>query len=231
MKCSLQKPYNESKEKENGLNSKLKHIKVLKLFLCGILGDLYGRPGDWYYILEICHIWNLSGGWGGWYVPAINCKYSHFAFLRSRPCPCRYLTHLYVVCCHFIKFYVTGSMPCRLLEFYPTRTGPHKITTYSKILVIYKIFVTDEMQFFLILSKCGAELQNHAQKSPKVLLIHEIPLVSRRLIAHEESRRIGIVRNGIFRVESLVLRLGHPFCLLKMGTLMALIELPLMIGV
>ena len=173
----------------------------------------------------------FPGGGGGSYVPAINCKYSHFAFLRSRPCPCRYLTHLYVVCCHFIKFYVTGSMPCRLLEFYPTLTGPHKITTYSKIRVIYKIFVTDEMQFFLILSKCGAELQNHAQKSPKALFIHEIPLVSRRLMAHEESRRIGIVRNGIFRVESLVLRLGHAFCLLKMGTLMALIELPLMIGV
>lgn len=50
-------------------------------------------------------------------------------------------------------------------------------------------------------------------------------------MAHEESRRIGIVRNGILRVESLVLRLSHVFCLLKMGTLMALIELPLMIGV
>lgn len=50
-------------------------------------------------------------------------------------------------------------------------------------------------------------------------------------MAHEESRRIGIVRNGILRVESLVLRLGHAFRLLKMGTLMALIELPLMIGV
>ena len=50
-------------------------------------------------------------------------------------------------------------------------------------------------------------------------------------MTHLESRRIGIARNGIFRVESLVQRLGHAFCLLKMGTLMALIELPLMIGV
>jgi len=49
-------------------------------------------------------------------------------------------------------------------------------------------------------------------------------------MAHEESRRIGIVRNGIFRVESLVLRLGYAFCLLKMGTLLALIEFPLMVG-
>ena len=87
------------------------------------------------------------------------------------------------------------------------------------------------MQFFLILSKFGAEFQTLTQKSPKPLFIHEIPLVSRRLMAHLESRRIGIARNGIFRVESLVLRLGHAFFLLKMGTLMALIELPLMIGV
>lgn len=87
------------------------------------------------------------------------------------------------------------------------------------------------MQFFLIFSKFGADFQTHTQKNPKPLFIHEIPLVSRRLMAHEESRRIGIVRNGILRVESLVLRLGHAFRLLKMGTLMALIELPLMIGV
>ena len=37
---------------ENGLNSKLKHKKTQKLILFRIFGDLYGRLGDWCYILE-----------------------------------------------------------------------------------------------------------------------------------------------------------------------------------
>ena len=32
-----------------------------------------------------------------------------------------YLTHLYVVCGHFIESYVAVSRPCPLSEFYPNR--------------------------------------------------------------------------------------------------------------
>ena len=43
-------------------------------------------------------------------------KYGHYfcVSIRSRLCPCRYLTHLNVFSCHFIQSHVAVSRPCRL---------------------------------------------------------------------------------------------------------------------
>ena len=39
----------------------------------------------------------MKPSWGGGrYVPSLNF------IMRSRPCPCWYLTNLFVICCHFI---------------------------------------------------------------------------------------------------------------------------------
>ena len=44
-----------------------------------------------------------------------------FDILRSRPCPCQYSTHIYIICGHLSQSYVTILWPCCLLEFYPNR--------------------------------------------------------------------------------------------------------------
>ena len=56
------------------------------------------------------------------------CPWSEFQiwpfriFLKSRPCPCWYLTDIYVVCHHSLQSFVSVSRPCCLSEFYPN--GP-----------------------------------------------------------------------------------------------------------
>ena len=46
----------------------------------------------------------------------LNFKHGCFAFLKSRPCPCRYLTHLHAVCRHFISLLLLfkGHVACRI---------------------------------------------------------------------------------------------------------------------
>ena len=50
------------------------------------------------------------------YVLSLNFKHGCFAFLKSRPCPCRYLTHLHAVCRHFISLLLLfkGRVACRI---------------------------------------------------------------------------------------------------------------------
>ena len=61
----------------------------------------------------------VKGGGAGNTCPSLNFKYGHYfyVFIRSRLCPCRYLTHLNVVCHHFIQSHVAVSRPGRLSEF------------------------------------------------------------------------------------------------------------------
>lgn len=50
-----------------------------------------------------------------------------FHVLRSRPCPCRYLTHLYVVCGHFILSCLRRCSRATLfVRFYPNRASVMK---------------------------------------------------------------------------------------------------------
>ena len=62
----------------------------------------------------------LLGGWGGgMYIVCLQSELAYNRFHVSRSKPRRYLTHLYVICRHFIKSYVTVLRPSFLLEFYP----------------------------------------------------------------------------------------------------------------
>ena len=59
----------------------------------------------------------LSQGGGGFVIPSMNFKSGHFHILRNRPCPCQYLTHLCVICPHFLQSYVAVSRSCHLSEY------------------------------------------------------------------------------------------------------------------
>jgi len=65
--------------------------------------------------------WGAGGGGGerGYVCPEFEFQIRSFRILRSRPCPCRYLTQLYIICHLFIWSYVAVSKPCCLLKFYP----------------------------------------------------------------------------------------------------------------
>ena len=51
---------------------------------------------------------------GGRYVPSLNF------IMRSRPCPCWYLTDLYVICCHFIALMLLFQCHAAGRNFTPT---------------------------------------------------------------------------------------------------------------
>ena len=56
-------------------------------------------------------------GGGGMYIVCLQSELEYNRFHVSRSKPRRYLTHLYVICRHFIKSYVTVLRPSFLLEF------------------------------------------------------------------------------------------------------------------
>ena len=66
---------------------------------------------SWGMILQLLKLLRPSWGRGGVCMSLIWISNWLFHVLRSRPYPCQYLTHLYVVCCHFIYSFVTVLRP------------------------------------------------------------------------------------------------------------------------
>ena len=64
-----------------------------------------------------------------------------FRILRSWSCPCWYLAHLYVICCHFIESCVTISRPCCLSKFYPNEAS---IVAYVYTTVVIVLFLNQQ---------------------------------------------------------------------------------------
>ena len=62
-----------------------------------------------------------GGGVEGYIYPKSEFQIQSFHVLRNKPCPCRYLTDIHVVCGFFILSWVVVSRPCHLLEFYPNK--------------------------------------------------------------------------------------------------------------
>ena len=60
-----------------------------------------------------------------------------FRILRDRPCPCRYLTHLYVICGHFILSCLRCCSRATLfVRFYPNRASVMK-TPFPTIAILH----------------------------------------------------------------------------------------------
>ena len=66
---------------------------------------------SWGMILQLLILLRPSWGSGGVCMSLIWISNWLFHVLRSRPYPCQNLTHLYVVCCHFIYSFVTVLRP------------------------------------------------------------------------------------------------------------------------
>ena len=66
---------------------------------------------SWGMILQLLILLRPSWGSGGVCMSLIWISNWLIHVLRSRPYPCQYLTHLYVVCCHFIYSFVTVLRP------------------------------------------------------------------------------------------------------------------------
>ena len=57
---------------------------------------------------DACLAWGPHRGWST--CPWSEFQIKSFHLLRSRPCCCLYVTHLYVICCHFIQSYAGLSL-------------------------------------------------------------------------------------------------------------------------
>ena len=71
--------------------------------------DITEIAGVWYYSCQ--YYWDSLGGGGGVCVSLIWISNLVVSILRSRPCPCWYLTQLYVVCRHFVYSFITVLRP------------------------------------------------------------------------------------------------------------------------
>ena len=73
----------------------------------------------------------LLGGWGGgMYIVCLQSELEYNRFHVSSSKPRRYLTHLYVICRHLIKSYVTVLRPSFLLEFLTLTWLPENLQTF-----------------------------------------------------------------------------------------------------
>ena len=78
------------------------------------------------FVNSVLYWWGSPGGSA--YVPRLKFKIQLFGILRSRPCPCRYVTHIYAVWHHFILVLCPAvSKPCHSSEFYPNRASLYRV--------------------------------------------------------------------------------------------------------
>ena len=59
-----------------------------------------------------------------------------FLILRSKPCPCQYLAHLYVFLSPFHLFYVAVSRPCHMSELHPDRASSIHLFAHTAAILI-----------------------------------------------------------------------------------------------
>ena len=70
---------------------------------------------------------------GGLYVPSLNFKHN------SLPCPCQYLTHLFVISCHFICFMLLSRPAMSLVGVVPQEGLYNFIDQILKSNLIYSV--------------------------------------------------------------------------------------------